>query len=222
MVAELRYAVRTVPDRWILPEGKVPESRPHDLASERFRDQLEAWVERTGRDAQVARNLAVRWDRARPRIGVDPDVCLIEPTPPERDDLTSLCAWKAGHSVPCFALEIVSIGHPYKDYAESPDKYAACGVEELAIFDPLLAGPLVGGGPHLLQSWQRDGSGAFARVYAGPGPARSAVLGAWLHVEGEKWLRVSDDEAGANQWLTREEAALRRVAELEAELVRLK
>ncbi len=93
MVAELRYAVRTVPDRWILPERKVPESRPHDRASELFHGQLVAWVERTGRDALVARNLAARWDRARPRIGIDPDVCLIEPTPPERDDITSLCVW---------------------------------------------------------------------------------------------------------------------------------
>jgi hypothetical protein len=211
MATELRYAVELVPDRWVLPEGKVPEARPHDRATELFHDQVEPWVVRTGRDAQVARNLAVRWVSARPQIGIDPDVCLIEPAPPERDDITSLCVWKTGHRVPRFALEIVSVNHPHKDYSEAPDKYAACGTEELVVFDPLLAGPVAGGGPHLLQVWRRNG--AFVRVYAGPGPAWSEVLGAWLHVEDRKWLRIADDEAGVRRWRTREEEALQRVEE---------
>jgi hypothetical protein len=37
---------------------------------------------RAGRDALVAENLAFRWNERRPSIGVDPDVCLIEPAPP--------------------------------------------------------------------------------------------------------------------------------------------
>jgi hypothetical protein len=244
VLAEIRYAVTSLPERWVLPEMKVPESRPHDRASELFHDQLEAWIERTGRDALVARNLAVRWNESQRRIGVDPDVCLIEPAPPERDDIISLCVWKPGHRVPRFALEIVSLNHPYKDYAESPDKYAACGTEELAVFDPLLAGPSAGAGPHPLQVWRRDASGVFVRLYAGSGPAHSTVLGAWLHVvEAGKRLRVADDEQGNHLWRTREEAAfesetqardreraardreqaaLRRIAELESEVDRLR
>jgi hypothetical protein len=244
VLAELRYAVTSLPERWVLPEVKVPESRPHDRASELFHDQLEAWIERSGRDALVARNLAVRWSEQKRRIGVDPDVCLIEPAPPERDEITSLCVWKPGHQVPRFALEIVSLNHPYKDYGEAPDKYAACGTEELVVFDPLLAGPRAGGGPHLLQLWRRDASGAFVRLYAGSRPARSTVLGAWLHVvDAGKRLRAADDEQGSEWWRTREEAAgesetaarereqaarereqaaLRRIAELESEVDRLR
>jgi hypothetical protein len=177
----------------------------------------------------VARDLAVRWDRTHPQIGVNPDVCLIEPAPPEGDEIESLCAWKPGHRVPRFALEIVSKNHPYKDYNEAPDKYAACGTEELAVFDPLLAGPVAGGGPHLLQLWRRDPGGAFVRIHAGGGPAWSEVLGAWLHVRDGKAVRITNDEAGLDVWHTREEAARAReegararIAELEAELARLR
>ena len=47
------------------------------------------------------------------------------------------------------------------------------------------------------------------------------MLGAyWIAVDEERRLRISDDPEGRNLWLTREEAALRRVAELEAELAR--
>jgi hypothetical protein len=60
----IQYEIpRTRPD-WTLPEEPVPESQPHDQTVDLLKAILLAWVARTGRSAQVARNLAVRWEPA--------------------------------------------------------------------------------------------------------------------------------------------------------------
>jgi Uma2 family endonuclease len=215
----VRHRVPGFSERWVIVEGKVPESALHDRSVELFMQLLIAFIVRTGRDAHAYRNLAVRVDPERRQIGFDPDVCLVEPAPPEGEDLESLRLWV--HPPPRFALEVVSKNHPHKDYAESPDKCAAAGVFELAIFDPLLVGPRAHGGPALLQVWRRAPDGGFERVTFGDGPAWSEALGGWLVVTDEgKRLRIADDEQAIRLWPTSEEAALRRVAELEAELAR--
>jgi hypothetical protein len=120
----------------------------------------------------------------------------------------------------------VSPNHPHKDYAEVPEKCAAAGVGELVVFDPKLAGPRTGGGPHLLQLWRRLPDDSFVRLQAGSAPAFSQVLGAWwFPVERGQRLGISDDEDGQRPWLTLEqteraakEDALRRITELEDEL----
>jgi Uma2 family endonuclease len=114
----------------------MPESQSHDLILDLLKLLLLAWVRRIGLNAQVARNLAVRWDEAHPNIGVDPDLCVIAPKTPEGDDLSSLCLWKEGHRPPVLAVEVVSENHPRKDYVSAPDRYAASGAEELWIFVP--------------------------------------------------------------------------------------
>jgi Uma2 family endonuclease len=219
----VRYDVPVVADDWILPEVPVPESVPHRSIVELVAALLAAWTARAGRDAFVARNLAFRWNEARPRIGVDPDVCLLEPSPPDAETLQSALLWKPGHSAPRLAIEVVSRNHPYKDYSVVPDKYAASGVGELWVFDSELIGPRTRGGPHRLQLWTRSEDASFVRRYAGDGPMLSPFLNAWAFAadEGHR-LRISDDEACRSLWLTSEEAALRRVAELEAELARAK
>jgi Uma2 family endonuclease len=203
----LMYEVPQTREDWDLSEDKVPESRPHDRCSESVHGQLEAMVERTGRDALVCRNLAVRWDEDHPNIGVDPDVCLIEPAPPEGDELHSLLLWKTGHHPPLLAVEIVSASRAGKDYAQSPAKYAVNGTQELWVFDPKLAGPKALDGPQRLQVWRRDENGDFLRVYAGEGPAWSEALKAWIFAVNEgRSLRIAGDEAGTSWWMTREEA----------------
>lgn len=201
---ELRYEVRSVPDAWELPEILVPESRPHELLVEHLKALLVAWLERTGRDAIVARNLALRWIEERPKVGVDPDLCLIEPAPPGADHLTSLCTWEPGHTVPRLAIEVVSARHPYKDYAVVQDKYAVSGVRELWVVDAFLQGPTAHGGPVALQLWRADG-GEFRCVYRGGGPFESPALGAWVRVAGES-VEISDDPAFALRWPTTLEA----------------
>jgi hypothetical protein len=203
----LKYRVACSSEDWTLPEEPVPESQPHDLVLDLLKALLLAFVARTKLDAQVARNLAIRFDTSNPRIGVDPDLCLIAPRTPEGDDLESLRLWEEGHSPPRLCIEVVSKSNARKDYLDAPERYAACGVSELWIFDPRLAGPRVRGGPFLLQVWRRDADDAFTRVYAGAGPVLSDELDAWLVVvdEGRK-LRIAHDSEGTSWWLTKEEA----------------
>src|ERR1041384_6726368 len=90
----LIYDIPSARADWILPETIVPESRPHDLQADHVRVLLTAWSRRAGRAVAVCRNLAVRWNEENPAIGVDPDVCVLEPPPPEGDELMSLRLWE--------------------------------------------------------------------------------------------------------------------------------
>ncbi len=198
------------PDRWVLEDDEtMPVTPLHDRVTDALCDVLRAWVLRTGRDAYVGKDVALRWDRNRPGIGVDPDVYVVEPPPPgaESDAFDSICTWKPGHRPPLLAIEVVSKTNSKKDYSESPDKYAAAKVPELWVFDPEYAGPRGGGGPHLLQLWRGDEAGQFVRVYRGDGPVRSETLGAWVVVTDRgRRLRVADDAAGQRLWPTAAES----------------
>jgi hypothetical protein len=202
----LRYAVRTVPEAWVLPEGTVPESVPHQEAAEHLKDLLDAWASRTERRVLIARNLAVRFIEQAPSVGIDPDVCVLEPPPEGSEDLSSLCTWKPGHVPPPLCFEIVSANHPHKDYAAIQDRYAALGTRELIVFDPLLAGPPSLGGPVALQLWRRDSVGLFERASFGSDPVYSEVLEAWVLAAGRRLL-IADDPHGRSRWATAEESA---------------
>ncbi|MEZ4225344.1 MAG: Uma2 family endonuclease [Polyangiaceae bacterium] len=197
-LATVRYAVRRDADAWELPEVPVPESYEHDQLSERLVALLKAWRERTQLDALVTRNLAVRWVPQNAKVGVDPDVALVVPAPPLDEGLSSLCLWLPGHAAPRLAIEVVSKRHPYKDYRDIHEKYAASGIGELWILDPLGHGPKALGGPVPIQQWIRCDE-AFDRVHFGSGPVYSEAIDAWL------WsnpVRISDDRDGMNPWLT--------------------
>ena len=199
----LRSAVARARDDWTLSEDAVPEARPHRRRSSELEQLLEGWATRSGVPMQVGANLAVRWDQEHPSIGVDPDVYVVSPPPPEGDEVTSLRLWEPGHAPPLLAIEVVGPSHPTKDYAIAPDKYAASGTRELWVFDPELAGPRAYGGPFRLQIWCRDEQGSFVRVYAGPGPVRSGVVGGWLFAVDEgRRLRIADDRDGTSWWMT--------------------
>ena len=204
--AQLVYRVPRSRRGWELSEETMPESVVHDEAVELLKAILTWWA-RGRSNTRVARNLAIRWDAEEPRIGVDPDVCVLSPLPADYDDLRSVRTWLPGHVPPLLAVEVVSETNPRKDYVIAPDKYAASGTRELCIFDPLLAGPTSHGGPFLLQLWQRDEGGRFVRVYAGDGPAYSeAVAGYLVVVEDGRKLRIAEDERGARPWPTAEDA----------------
>jgi hypothetical protein len=243
----LRYALSQFSDDWIIHEEPVPESAWHDGCLELLKALLDAWVAETARNAAVFRDIAIQARRKKPRLGWNPDLCLVEPAPPGTAMLESLRLWE--HASPSFAFEAVSPNHPYKDYTVIPEKCAMAGVGELCVFDPMLAGRRAQGGPWLLQLWRRADDGGFDRVYEGDEAARSSVLGAWLIPDrNTRRLRIADGPLGEGPWLTaaenarlgeaqarisqqqalarlleaeeREEDALRRVAELEAELSR--
>jgi Uma2 family endonuclease len=197
----VRYAVAPHLRDWELPEGIVPESGVHDRVALRLVLLLEAWRERTRLDVQIARNLAIRFIEEIPQVGIDPDVCVLRPPPPERGNVESLRLWIPGHQPPPLCFEIVSKNHPHKDYAQIHERYAAIGANEVVVFDPLLAGPKALGGPVGLQIWRRDPSGVLDRVYVGTGPAYSTVLDAWLIAEGQE-LVIADEQDGSGRWLT--------------------
>ncbi|HEX4341613.1 MAG TPA: Uma2 family endonuclease [Polyangiaceae bacterium] len=199
-------------DRWLIGET-VPESAWHDHALEMLKAILAHWIGERGRDAALYRDLAVRVSRDQPRVGFNPDLMVVEPAPPGAGMLSSLKVWEPGHAVPSLAIEVVSPGHPYKDYVEIPDQCAAVGVGELIVFDPLLVGPKARGGPQRIQIWRRTSPTAFERVVAGDGPYRSAYLDAYLvAVEDGMCLRVADDELGKYLWPTPAEAAQQALA----------
>jgi Uma2 family endonuclease len=205
---QVLYARPEVRPGWELSEETMPESVVHDDAVDLLRALLKWWAR--DRNVQVVHNLAIRWDEARPKVGVDPDVSVLSPPPPRdaKKNLKSVRTWKPGHSAPLLAVEVVSDADPAKDYEIAPDKYAASGTRELWVFDPLLVGPTTQGGPFRLQVWQRDEEGRLARTYAGDGPATTGVLGAHLVVVSEGLeLRIADDAAGTRLWLTKDEAA---------------
>ena len=205
-VVSLRYRVGGSPEAWVLPEGPVPESTAHDAALYRVYSLLAAWAARVGNGARIARNLAFRWLPEHPRTGLDPDIAVLLPGPPDFDDLSSVRLWEPGRAPPPLAVEVVSSGHPYKDYARVHEGYAAMGVGELLVFDPMLFGPKALGGPVALQLWQRDVSGVFERVHFGNEPVYSRVLDAWVSAEGRD-LQISDDRGATRRWPTLVDAA---------------
>ncbi len=201
---ELTCRLRPNADAWVLPEVPVPKSHAHNLLVTYLVALLSAWVQREKRDALVVRNLALRWMEEHPRVGLDPDVALVEPVPPDVLKLKSLCTWKPGHAVPSLAIEVVSESHPYKDYMDIQERYAECGGSELWVVDTELQGPARFGGPHLLQVWSIDAHGSFTRVYAGDA-YRSPTLDAWVRVT-PQGVVLSNDAAGDKRWLSPEES----------------
>lgn len=197
----IRYVVRPSFEAWLIPEGTVPEAPIHDEVAERLKLLLKVWAARCKIKTRIARNLAIRFFAEDERIGIDPDLCVLAPPPEDLDELGSVCLWKPGHTPPTLCFEIVSTNHPNKDYVAIQDRYAALGVHELIVFDPMLAGPKSLGGPVSLQLWRRDAEGAFSRVCFGNEPVYSEVLDAWVIAEGRA-LHLAEDRAGKRRWLT--------------------
>lgn len=214
---ELTFEVPFTHPDWVLEDEQVPISAVQDEATRVLDSTWRAWSRRTGRAVSVRRDLAIRWDEEHPRIGVDPDVCLLEPPPVTSvAALRSLRTWVEGDDPPRVVCEVVSHDNASKDYVVGPKKYAAAGVDELWVFDPQRFGPNDDGGPWPLQVWERGKAGDFRRVYVGDGPAWSRYFQAWLVVSRDGLtLRLSDDEEGSRLWPTYEEEAEHSRAEAE-------
>ncbi len=217
-MVHVTYGVPRIAKGWELPEETMPESTVHGAQARLLESIFVQWAK--GKDVLVGRNLAVRWSEPMPKVGVDPDVSVFAPSPPLEEvpgggrDLRSVRTWLPGHAAPRLAIEIVSTTKPRKDYRLAPEKYAASGTKELWIFDPLLAGPAIGGGPYVLQVWRRQ-PGGFVREHAGDGSVFSEALGAWAVVMEDsacaetgapRVLRVAAHEDGNAPWPTEGEA----------------
>ncbi len=207
--------------RWLMDLDDVPETFLHDVIIELLKLVLK--YRYRDRNAIVTSNVACRWEPKDERVGVHPDVILLEPAPPEGEALKSLRVWEPGHQPPKLAIEIVSETNAAKDYDEGPLRLGRLGAEELWIFDPELHGPSNDGGPFVLQIWRRSatGPGQMEPVHKGDAPAFSPVLNAWVvTAEGGRRLRIADDAQGLQLWPTKDEAeAEERQVEAEARRV---
>jgi Uma2 family endonuclease len=203
----VRYSLPSSLPEWELPEVPVPESPEHDEHAAHLRSVLAAWLSRASQPGAVQRNLAIRWVQQNPKVGVDPDVCWVDTLPPgwSEGEIDCLQLWLPGHRVPRLAIEIVSRSHPYKDYSCIQDKYAVVGVDELWVYDPRKFGPRILGGPVLLQVWARSASGVLVRRHFADTPAKSELLGAWLHPRAGDHLVIADDPEGLRAWPTPQE-----------------
>ena len=139
----------------------------------------------------VASDQFFAWVEDEPLVRVSPDIYLLDDPPHPYPD--SWQTWRARHSPPRFALEVVSRDRK-KDYELAPPKYDQLGARELVIFDPdAVTRPRARRKP--LQVYRRDDTG-WHLVAAGPGPVHSAELDAWLVVVPGPRLRVARDPAG--------------------------
>jgi len=207
-------------------EEKMGQGAAHAQAVELFVQVLKALLAAQQRRAYVAWDVFVEWDPSDPRARVSPDTFLLDGQAPDISP-SIWSTWEPGCDPPRFALEIVSDKSRTKDYDRNPLRYAALGAEELAIFDPEPRGEEA----FPLQLYRRTPRGQFLRVYAGPGPVESKVLGAWLvltnaakrvrlarNAEGTELVLDAAEQLAAAQ--DRAAAAEARVRELEALLAK--
>lgn len=204
------YGVPRWNPAWAVPEVPVLESDLHDRAINYLQAVLDFWAGHTPGSHRVFRNLGLRWVQEEPRAGFDPDLCLIKGAPKvEEGVLTSYALWQPDRPTPRLAIEVVSSNHPYKDYIDTPERAAASQIPELWVYDPLMKGPKVHGGPFVLQVFRTTDAG-YTRVHAGTGSAYSPELDAFLHptdsrLPSQAKLRISADREGNQPFVTAEE-----------------
>lgn len=207
---------------------------------------LRDYVARTGRVAFVGINQFFYWQKGDASAVVCPDLYVIDGEAIEPDGVPCWKVWERGGKGPALAFECVS-DEWRKDYDDAfLTRYERLGVQELIRYD---AGH--GGRPlrRLLTHWVRDARGRLVRQETRADRVLSAVLGVWLVVQPDRTIRLGVGPGGETLWPTDAEraaaeaaaravaeaaaraaageaaaraAAEARVAELEAELARLR
>ena len=199
------------------PDGNVSESTSHWTAATYTYDALRTWF-RDQPNTMVAGDLMVLFEEGNREAALVPDVMVAFGA--GNGHRSSYKVWQEGNPMPAFVLEVLSTGTWRKDVRVKPALYAALGVRELWLFEPV--------GLHL--AGYRLDDGAYRPIGPLPdGGLHSAVLEltVLLH-DGE--LRLRDPRTGeilpthieaVSARRTAEERARRaerRVAELEAKL----
>lgn len=224
-------------------EDDVGEHEIQTYILELLRPLVERYLAARGVRAHVGSDQFIYWAQYEPTKCVAPDIYVL---PGVGQDI-AIDVWKIWERgvVPSFALEVVG-RDPEKDYVHSPRRYAELGVEELIIFDPFpTAGRRVfqlfrreADGLRLIEATDGDrvpsavlgchlrvvGSGATTRLRLATGP-RGDDLFPTAAEAAQAEARAAQAETHAAQAeaaseRSEKEEALRRVAELEAELAR--
>ncbi len=201
-------------------EERVPESKRH-LELRTLLYQVLKY--RLAARASIGCDQFVYWDRRNPKACLSPDGFVYLGAPDT--DFPWWKTWERG--IPELAIEIVSESDTHEiAWSEKLERYQALGVRELVRFDPEAERG------RELDVWRRAAE-RLCPAECGVGRAPCTTLDAWLLSVPDArlgvTLRLADDENGELLWLTEAEAeaeargaATRRIAELEAELRRLK
>jgi Uma2 family endonuclease len=217
-------------------EDDVGEHEIQTYILELLRPLIEGYLAARDTRAHVGSDQFIYWAQHEPTKCVAPDIYVL-PGVPQDIAIDVWKIWERG-VVPTFALEVVG-RDPEKDYVQSPRRYAELGVEELVIFDPFPSDER-----RVFQLFRRA-RGSLRLIEATDGDrVRSKILGCHIRVAGSgaaTRLRIATGRHGEELFPTAEEAALvvaeaaqaeaeaerrakeaalRRVAELEAELAR--
>jgi Uma2 family endonuclease len=201
-------------------EEDVPESKRHLELRTLLYEILKF---RLADRASIGCDQFVYWDPRNPKACLSPDGFVYLGAPDT--DFPSWKTWERG--IPELAIEIVSESDAHEiAWREKLDRYQELGVRELVRFDPEAERGKE------LEVWRREGE-RLCPAERGVDRVRSMNLDAWLLAVPDArfgvTLRLADDQAGERLWLTLAESeaeargdAVRRIAELEAELRRLK
>jgi hypothetical protein len=211
-------------------EDEVGEHEIQTYILELLRPLLERYFRERGVHAHVGSDQYLYWTRHDPRACMAPDVYVL----PGVDQDIAIDVWKVwerGGIVPSLVVEIVG-SDPRKDYEESPRRCAELGVDELVVFDPFFSAERA-----RFRVYRRRGDAFVLALSTDDDRVWSVVLDAFLRVVGEGAalrMRVAVGDAGDELFPSGEEAeraekdgervakeaALERIAELEAELRR--
>lgn len=205
-------------------EKKMGEDSLRTWIVELLRPLIERWLAERGRPTFVGADQFIYYKQFDPSKVVAPDVYVLPGVAPGKR-VRSWKVWKT-EVVPSFAVEVVSSDEPYKDYVDAPERYRELGVKELVIFDPDWEKSR---DRVRWQRWRKLRSRGFVRVETTNADRMyTRVLGCWLRVVGEgedARIRLATGPEGDELFPTAEEAeraakeaALQRIAELEAKL----
>jgi Uma2 family endonuclease len=199
------------------------ESAPESPVHFRLRTALFLVLEGNLRDrAYVGSDQFVYWDPTDPKACLAPDAFVRMGGPSSLPP--SYKTWE--HGAPHLAVEIISSSDARdRDQDDKLERYRHCGIAEVVFFDPA-------NDVRPLRIWDLVEAGDLVeRDLTTPEATRCKTLDAYLCVQPDaqlgKVMHLAADAAGRERWLTpaevekaAKEAALARVAELEAELAR--
>jgi hypothetical protein len=216
VVGASHKAARTV-DPTIYPvEEKVGEDILQRWILELLRPLIDRWFRQRGVLAFVGADQFNYYRPHAPTERVSPDIYVLPGVRPT----TRVSVWKTWERgiIPSFGLEIVSKDWE-KDYIEAPERYAAAGIPELVVFDP---SPERHPERVAWQHFRRIRNRPLTRVDVSRGDRmRVRAFGCFLRAIGHGdslRLRLAVGPRGDELVPTAAEAALARVAELEAQL----
>ena len=203
-------------------EDDVGEHEIQTYILELLRPLVERWLREQGTTAHAGSDQFIYWAQHDPQACAAPDIYVL-PGVPQDIAIDVWKVWERG-VVPSLVIEVVG-RDPHKDYEQAPRRYAELGVLELIVFDPFPSESR-----NAFTVYRRQ-AGSLRRLEVSDGDrVRCETLSCWLRRVGSEAttrLRLATGEHGEMLFPSAEEAeraakdaALQRVAELEAELKR--